>query len=1386
MSRTVPRTCTELDTNGDRGIILSEPKPLSAFRQAQAYVLLGDPGSGKTTEFQQESEALGASAVFLSARQFIRSEVDSHPEWRGKTLFIDGLDEMRAGKRNRMTPLDQIITQLERLGRPSFRLSCREADWLGDSDRRELEGVSPDAQMTTLRLDPLDDDGIRALLIPLDLPDDVEEFINQARQHGLGAILHNPQTLTLLAAAVDQGGRWPESRQETFESACQKMASEWNEEHLERANFPRTDVIMDAAGFLCALQLLAGTEGYLLSRRFDSASFPSVEELQDPPTQLPDNSLRQALSTRLFTGVVERRFSPVHRHIAEFLAGRYLAKLIEEGLPVERLMALMTSPSDQRVVTVLRGLSAWLAAHSPTARRRLIDLDPVGVGLYGDIKDLRPDDKRLILESLAAFAEQGPLFGHERTDDRGGWHMGSTTQAFRSLASAEMVPAIKELIAQPVAGSCDIRVLDFVLDVLSVAEDSELVSLRELACDLELIVRDPTRPEEIKAPALDAFIRIVPSGEATTNTLIRLLRDIKSGVVPDPHDQLRGTLLSTLYPSPLSPSQVWQYAMPRDRHNVVGRFSFFLHHDLLEDSSAEQVAELLDALYEDASNLVPALLQYAAGDLPCLLLARGLEECGEEVELPRIYRWLSIIAGSLYEVHWDGQQLRPIQEWLEGHPHIQKAVFLDWLRRRNQTDPTGVNASSYCEMLLESTLPPDFGQWCLGKAAELASTEPKVAQDLLEDSYYSLQVPATSDGLSLDSIRSQTQGHGALARRLEELCAPPTYDPERSEYQQRRQARIAEQEEQERQRQQDWDAQLRSQESELRANRFSPPNMHALARAYFGTLSGTDKDAAPRQRFSELIGGDPDLVDAVMVALRDAAWRDDVPSASETISLSLDSKQSWLAYPLMASLDLLSGEDPALLDQFDDTQKRNALAIYYCHFSRFMNRPNRPTVWFDRWLEQDPEPVADVLFNCARAAMRAGEQVLPGLSELERMKGSHPDLARELTARLLSSFPVRAHETQIPLLDRLLHESIRAGKPDLGQLVEEKLSMSSMTVAQRIRWLAAGTLLSPERHLAPLEEYAGENQQRIRHLAGFLCNRLRSHRFAGDPLVENLSPQAVAALMRLMGPMFEPFEVHGGGVGWVTPELDASRWIQDQISMLGSKASCNASVALKNLINNPRLSRWKDHLRWAEERQRVLLRDATYTHPSIEQVQRTIHNDLPANAADLAALLNDHLDYISRDIRGSSSNIWRQFWNEKPVLTAKHEDACRDALLAMLQARLPSEVDAAREGHYVSDKRADIRVTFGGFNVPIEIKKDCHRDLWRALQEQLVEQYTTDPETSGHGIYLVLWTGGDKVSRRPDGNRPTTPDELRELLEGDLTAEQTKKISIRVLDVTKP
>ncbi|MCY4188655.1 MAG: hypothetical protein OXD30_09245, partial [Bryobacterales bacterium] len=133
MSTTVSRGCTELsaDPATDEETL---PAPLAGYRQEHAYVLLGDPGSGKTTAFQEESEVLGTDGAFITARDFLL-----HPtapdSLAGKTVFIDGLDEIRAGRADARPPLDEIRRLLLQLDRPRFRISCRAADWLGANDR---------------------------------------------------------------------------------------------------------------------------------------------------------------------------------------------------------------------------------------------------------------------------------------------------------------------------------------------------------------------------------------------------------------------------------------------------------------------------------------------------------------------------------------------------------------------------------------------------------------------------------------------------------------------------------------------------------------------------------------------------------------------------------------------------------------------------------------------------------------------------------------------------------------------------------------------------------------------------------------------------------------------------------------------------------------------------------------------------------------------------------------------------------------------------------------------------------------------------------------------------------------------------------------------------
>jgi hypothetical protein len=134
MTYLVARTCTEVVQSSGQRV----SRTIADLRDLNAHVLSGDPGSGKSETFRVEAE--GSDGFYVSARDFLTLSLPH--DARNKTLFIDGLDESRAGEGDGRTPLDRIRERLDQLGRPSFRLSCREADWLGASALAGAEEVA--------------------------------------------------------------------------------------------------------------------------------------------------------------------------------------------------------------------------------------------------------------------------------------------------------------------------------------------------------------------------------------------------------------------------------------------------------------------------------------------------------------------------------------------------------------------------------------------------------------------------------------------------------------------------------------------------------------------------------------------------------------------------------------------------------------------------------------------------------------------------------------------------------------------------------------------------------------------------------------------------------------------------------------------------------------------------------------------------------------------------------------------------------------------------------------------------------------------------------------------------------------------------------------------
>lgn len=1354
----VERTCTVLPRGGDDGGNDSRPDLLSAFRSEAAYVLLGEPGSGKTTALKSESEELGGSALFLDARDFLALDPAQHPEWRGKTLFIDGLDEVRAGTSDARTPLDEIRRRIDALGRPNFRLSCREADWLGENDRSRLEVVAPSGEVVTLRLDPLTNADVDEILVSHPQVGDADAFREQASERGVEDLLSNPQTLILLAEVVGTGAGWPQSRLETFELACRQMATEHNEEHAQAEPLPPPERLLDAAGYLCATQLVTGAPGNSLRAGDTGTGYISLADCE----YVEPAALRHALGTRLFRAADAGRLTPVHRHVAEFLGARHLAGRIGEGLPARRVLALI-SGSDGVVVTELRGLSGWLAAHSAEARDLLVERDPLGAALYGDLRHFTAGEKRRLLGALGRSEVMNLLQRQVSWSEVAG--------AFGPLVSSDMEPAIADLLSSRSGDPEQERLAALVLALLGHAPP-----LPGLTPTLLTLVLGGAWSPRASESALDALLHATSENGECQHDFLGILEKIQAGSIVDPDDHMKGTLLARLYPRAIGPARVWAYLAEPKNQNLLGRYWRFWDHDLLDKSSDRETAELLDHLPEREPETFFGRESRRETDLRLRLLARGLDVHGDALETPRLYRWLAAAAVPVWHSANPRDDPRGrIRGWLEERPDIQKAVILEGLRRCADQDDVHHDVELVWGALQGSTPPPGFGPWCLDRAAELAPLHPRAAEALLDRAYQEFRRDAEASGLSLASLAAGVRGHEILQRRLSTLIE----GEERAAGWRARFAKERAQHERDESRNRDEGIKyVRSHAEDLHENRAPSALLHSLARFYFGDGRDPAATESPRTRISAAVGGDESLVAAALAGLRETVWRSDVPGVEEIIRLGRASRYHYLALPFLASLDLLAVDAPERLEELSERQMQSGLAFLYSAPVFLDGLPG----WHAAWTRHSPQLVADVAVRCAIASIRYGD----GYSRaIEVVAGAEGDaaLTHAATLEVLQHFPPRAGRSKLRTLDRLLWRALgHAERSSLLDTIEARLALRSMGVAQRVRWLAGGALATPGSYMDRLDRFVRASERRVRALAEFLRGVDSAH-----PLPDPADPgrvRALTTLIELLGCGFPPAEPADG---FVTLEMTASDTLERLVQQLASLPGEDVSTAFGGLLADPRLVKWHDRLARARDAQRSLHRDASYRHPTIGELNRSLANEAPANAADLAALLVDRLRSIGSTIRTGNADDWRQYWNEdrhgRPE-SPKHEDSCRDALLARLRAMLPPGVDAEPEGQYAGNRRSDIRVSSGGFNVPVELKKGEHRDVWGALRRQLIEQYTRGAGTSGYGIYVVLWFGQRRLQPPPTGVRPATPDEMASRLEEALNAAETGRITIVVMDVS--
>jgi len=1351
----IERTCIEVTHGETENLEYSyNNKALSEFRKHSAYILLGEPGAGKTESFKHEGSQ--PDCIYIKARDFLTFDIQK--DWKSKTLFIDGLDEVRAGSSNGLIPLDKIRNKLLQLGKLKFRLSCREADWLGASDGQDLEVVSNDGLITVIHLEELNEKDIRLFVKNEDPALNIQSFIEWSHQHTLFSMLGNPQILKLIIKAFSGDNR-PDNKKDIYKSACEKMILDINVAHQQSEKKKKYSVkqLMEASGKLFAHQLISGLEGYSLSSTTNEEHYPYYANIFDDNLKV----LVQSLKTNLFKqGKDNYLREPTHRSIAEYLAAAYISNLVEnQGLPARRLLALITT-ADGGVVSSLRGLFAWFITLCEDQRSLLLNRDPLGVVLYGDVSSFSKTQKEDLFLYLYKEAEKHPGFRSEN------W----LSSPFGALATEDMEEIIRKYLESPLRDAAHQALVDCVIDAVEHGSISTGLTRTLLG-----IVEDHTWWSEIRKTALNSLIRIAINDNV--DLIGKLLNDIKKGKIEDVDDQLLGTLLSKLYPSLINANKIFDYLRRPKDDRFVGVYINFWSHKFLPNSSDDDIPILLDQLSQRKEFKEFLQHNYSLYGFISELLVNGVMKFGDKINIERLYNWLGVgldkYESSLLEPVRRHNKKITIQQWLSDKPDIYKAIIAEGTSRIINKKEPWKYFYKITARLYGANIPEDIGEWYLKQADKINSKE--IAEDYFRQAVFQINTPNNDKNFTLDTVFSWVDFHPEFDSLLQEMLVEDGKDFERRLNNARKKLK---RDFGRTKKKTDYLNHILKYKDKIKKGTAPPTIFHDLAFAYKGHLMEAKGDTS-HERISSLLNNSDELTTCALEGLKKTIFRDDLPSVEEIIKSSTTGRSFYISHAVLVGLEERPIEDDTEWAQISDTDYEKVVAFYLAD-----NTGDTPR-WFTQLLHYKPELISEVFIKYVRTSIKSGKEHITGLYQLAN-DTDWGMVARRSVIVLLDTYPVRTKNSQIYNIQYLLTAALRyVDKNDLLVVVDKKINLTSMNMMQRSRWLAVGLILAPEKYEQNVLDFMKPNTTRVRAIASFLSNQHDHNQWKPE---YKLPVTTLVMLIKQLGSHFKPYTIKG--VASVTLEIDAADMVSNFINQLSKINNIDVTKKLEKLIKTPELNEWRNSLKGKLYEYKKRIRDTSFTQPTIENVVNTLSNKEPSNAADLMALTLDHLETLATRIRNIDTNDYRQYWNTtatyyKPT-TPKVEDDCRDALLSDLRTRLNQlNINAEKEVYFADNKRSDIKISYINNNriaIPIEIKRDFHANVWKAWKTQLIAQYTQHPDAQGYGIYLIFWFGTGKTPPPPSGKKPTTAYEMKIALLNMMTEEEKRLIGLCVID----
>ncbi|MBI5453142.1 MAG: hypothetical protein HY956_00790 [Deltaproteobacteria bacterium] len=1314
--------------SSDEQSITSLPKPFSDFLNTPNIILLGDPGSGKTHTFK--AGAKRESAEVLPVRSFL---TNGRSRCIGKrVLYIDGLDEIRSRVDN-ANLIDQIIILLNELGRPNVRLSCRAADWLGETDLSLFKDYFGKNSYVVFQLEPLTEMEIADILRAKGITKP-EMFIQKAFEHNVDSLLSNPQTLLMLTEIAGDNS-WPNTKKELFELSASKLLSEHNQ-NIMRTSLGKygPDELIAYAGAACGAILISNASGISLRPHNMPGDFPSYRTLP-----VDDLEKAQACLTRRafsFVDADNEAVSYAHRTIAEFLAATWFKKKIQNGFPFGRIQNLICIKGHP--ATELRGLHAWLATMlSDSHSAILIKNDPFGVLMYGDPASLSPSNRKKLFHALEELPQTDPWFRSKDWSDK----------PLGALSGPDMVESFRQVLSDK---NFSYHLRSLVMDAIS---NGPQLSMSE---DLGRVLSDTDEPFGIRSSAVEALLHAVPNGK-------QIIAEIfKSLLTNDPSVRLRAKIIARLYNNYFTPEDV--LSLLNDVLKDKGEFELGSFRWFADSLPCESLPGILDGIcHLPNKEKIIRNNRFEVEIVLSRLLIRFLQS-GQTEETKRIWLWLT----SFFEFcrHSYGGVGRDIGSCLSEKPQLILAFFEIALNEFNIEEPSQYFIYKFKNITMYSLSNRIFIEYIF---SILKNKDRFAAKDYF---LYELLGILIFESIDLfEEYYNFANGNERLEKIRDKNCFHILEDW--------RIKNIQEKWQNERENETKT-KQIMSDLSEDQESIRSGQHLNALgwlAYLYFGLFIDSKKELSPMERLQSRIGEEMSAI--AIEGFSAVLSRNDLPTPTEVALHNVKNRFYRWWYAVIAGMNK-EWQKMSDITRLSDEVLKSALAISSIYLFDSNENNDQASKWQEKIFLERPTLAKSVFEDIIRVELKHSKRNSSIFYKLasKETQSWRGDLAMNVLAELPNANPDDLRD--------LLFAAISDSKyhRDLLKLCSTIISARGrVKKEQRALWLATGFLLDNSYFQPLLKNYLKSNSKGL-----WVLKNIVESAYIDNSKKYQLTVPHHEFLIESFGKHYKNVSASGD---W-TKEKDAAEFVRSKINALSTLTQQEALESLNRLLHNDGLSSYHDHVKHAISNQASRRREAEFEQPSWTQIIEALNGGKPANMADFYALTLAHLETINSEIRFSNTDKYKAFWNcdsHGRVKTPQIEDVCRDRLIDFLRPYfLPIGIRVEPEGHMAEDKRSDIILQTSEFKLPLELKRDYHEELWYACNTQLERLYTRDPESKDYGIYVVFWFGEKrpkKIPKPPKGiDQPKSAEELEKALQSLIPTNKAHCLKAVVIDVT--